>query len=83
MAVGKDFHDSGARFEATVEFFDGIGPGGMNGDGGDEFGMFPGEVEDVIVRDVVGADVFHFLPLVVVNLVLSEDDNSSERRASN
>ena len=83
VAVGKDFHYGPATSEAAVEFFEGVRARRVDRDGRDEFGMFPGEVQDVIVRDVVGADVFHFLPLVVVNLVLSEDDNSSERRASN
>jgi hypothetical protein len=54
----------------------------MDGDGGDEFGMLPGEVQDVIVRDVVGADVFHFFALVVVNFVLGENDNCAKGGAT-
>lgn len=50
----------------------------MNGDGGYEFGMFLCEVEDVIVRDIMGADIFHFSSLVVVNFILSENDNCAE-----
>lgn len=83
VAVGKDFHYGRAAGEATVEFFEGVGPGGMDGDGGDKFGMFPGEVQDVIVRDVMGADVFHFLRLVVVNFVLGENDNCAEGGTAN
>ena len=82
VAVGKAFHDGRAGFKATVEFFEGIGSGGMKGDGGYEFGMLFREIEDVIVRDVVGADVFHFSALVIVNFILSEDDNRAEGGAA-
>ena len=82
MAVGKDFHDGRAASEAAVEFFEGIGAGGMDGDGRDKFGMFLSEVQDVIVRDVVGADVFHFSALVIVNFVLGEYDNCPKGRGA-
>lgn len=82
VAVGKDFHDGRAAGKTAVEFFESIGSGRMDGDGRDKFGMFLREIEDVIVGDVVGTDVFHFLPVVVVNLVLSQDDNCAEGRGA-
>jgi hypothetical protein len=82
VAVGEAFHDGRAGFKAAIEFFQSIEPGGMNGDGGYEFGMLLCEVEDVIVRDIVGADVFHFSALVIVNFILSEDDNCAEGGAA-
>jgi len=82
VAVGKDFHYGCAAGQASVEFFKGIRSGGVDRDGWNEFGMFLRQIQDVIVWDIMGADVFHFPTLVIVNFVLREDDYCAKGRSA-
>jgi len=78
LAVREAFHHDRAACQAATEFFESVGTPGMDGDGGEEFGMLAGELEDVIVGDVKGAGVFEGATVIVVDEFLGEDDGVAE-----
>src|SRR5690349_17270152 len=79
VAVGEDFHYGRAASETAVEFLECVGSSGMDRDSGDKFGVFLCEFEHEVIRDIMGTDVFHFLPLLIVNFILRENYDSAQR----
>ena len=83
LAVGEGLHHNRAVFEAAIEFVEGIRAGGMDGDGGEKFGMFAGELEDEVVGHVGVAAIGDDLALCVINGFLSEEANDVDVRCAN
>ena len=70
LAVGQAFHHHCAPGEAALQFFECVGPGRMNRNGRQEFGMPPRQGKHVLVRHIKRASARKCGSPIIVDLLL-------------
>ena len=83
LAVGQAFHHHGFSGKAVVKFLKGIGAAGMDGDGWEEFFVFAGQFEHVIVGHIGVAPAVEEVAVIIINLFLGQQHNGVQRGGAN
>ena len=71
VAIWQTLHHHGSRFKAAVEFLQRVRPGGMNGDGREQFRMLPAYCKKVVIGDVEGTER-ELLPVFIIDFLVGQ-----------
>ena len=81
LAIGQALHHGGTEVGTSIQLGDGIGPRGMDGDASQEPWMIPGQIENVIVRDIHRTEGVDRLTGLVVGVLVSQDHRAGQTGA--